>query len=309
MILTQFNKRYTISISGNLLLLFALLLVMLPGCSNEKEKTIQNVYADSLYEHNNLEKYDGVKSTPDSALAINEIPVLCYHQVRDWKPTDSKNDRVFIMPVEKFKGQIQLLHDQGYHYILPGQLVAYLKNKEELPSKPIMLTFDDATASQYMNALPELDKYGFKGVFFIMTVVLNHPFYMSRDEVKILAKEGHVIGCHTWNHEDVVLYKDDDWQIQVEKPVKELETITGMPVKYFAYPYGLWNNNAIEHLKKYGFVAAFRLWGKYDVQEPLYTIRRILVDGNWSSAQLLKAIKKDTAKIAAAYMETCMDRN
>ncbi len=71
-----------------------------------------------------------------------------------------------------------------------------------------------------------------------------------------------------------------------------MEKITGKPVNYFAYPYGLWDSNAVAHLKKYGFTAAFRLWGRYDDRDPLFTIRRILVNGNWNTTQLLTAIKK-----------------
>jgi len=248
-----------------------------------------------LPEYNSVEKYTDSKSGPDSSLRMGEIPVLCYHQVRDWKSSDSRNNRVFIVPIASFKEQMKMLHDNGYNSILPDQLIAYIKKGERLPPNPIMLTFDDATASQYTNALPELDSNGFKGVFFIMTVVLGHERYMSRDEVKALSEEGHIIGCHTWNHEDVTKYNEQDWAIQIEKPRAALESITGKPVKYFAYPYGLWNNNAIEHIKKYGFAAAFRLWGKPDTEGSLYTIRRILVDGNWNSAQLLKAIKKETS--------------
>src|SRR5262245_40758497 len=52
-----------------------------------------------------------------------EVPILCYHQLRDWKPTDSKSSRVYIMPMEVFKEELKALHDSGYTSILPDQLM------------------------------------------------------------------------------------------------------------------------------------------------------------------------------------------
>ena len=279
--------RYPTSIYNLSLIVFALFMFCGCGNGNNNAGTVTD---------NTIKKYAGVKSIPDSTLKNEEIPVLCYHQIRNWKSNDSKYARVYIVSLEKFKEQMKALHDSNYNYILPDQLIAYLQNKEKLPSKPIMITFDDADASQYTNALPELNKNSFKGVFFIMTVVLGHNNYMSSDEVKDLATHGHIIGCHTWNHKSVTKYTEEDWAVQIEKPIRKLESITSMPIKYFAYPNGLWDNNAVERIKKYGFTAAFRLWGKYDTQDQLFKIRRIIVDGNWNTTQFLKAINKDPLK-------------
>jgi peptidoglycan/xylan/chitin deacetylase (PgdA/CDA1 family) len=105
---------------------------------------------------------------------------------------------------------------------------------------------------------------------------------MSRAQVKALSDAGHVIGSHTWDHHNVKKYVGDDWVKQIDKPSKELERITGKRMEYFAYPFGLWNKEAIPELKKRGFVAAFQLTAKRDEQEPLYTIRRMIVPGTWS---------------------------
>jgi peptidoglycan/xylan/chitin deacetylase (PgdA/CDA1 family) len=135
-----------------------------------------------------------------------------------------------------------------------------------------------------------LDKYGFKGVFFIMTVSLGRPRYMSRDQVKALSDAGHVIGSHTWDHHNVKKYEGKDWETQIDKPTRQLEAITGKPIKYFAYPFGLWNEQAIPELKQRGFVAAFQLATHRDEQDPLYTIRRIIASGYWSPATLQRSI-------------------
>jgi peptidoglycan/xylan/chitin deacetylase (PgdA/CDA1 family) len=216
-------------------------------------------------------------------LSRKQVPILCYHQVRDWKPTDSKMAKDYIIPPAVLKDQLKMLHDSGYHTILPDQLYAYLNTGAALPSKPVMLTFDDTDEDQYTVAFPEMNKYGFKGVFFIMTVSLGRlPHYMSREQVKEISDAGNVIGSHTWDHHNVKKYQGQDWAIQIDKPTKQLEALTGKPIRYFAYPFGLWNPQAIPELKKRGFIAAFQLADKMDRQDPLFTIRRIIVPGTWS---------------------------
>jgi peptidoglycan/xylan/chitin deacetylase (PgdA/CDA1 family) len=226
-----------------------------------------------------------------TVLARPEVPILCYHQVRDWKPTDSRSARDYIVPEAAFRAQMKMLADSGYHTILPDQLYEYLNTGKALPSKPVMLTFDDTDLDQFTFARPEMDKHGFKGVFFVMTVSLGRPRYMSKEQVKTLSDAGHAIGSHTWDHHNVKKYQGDDWKIQIEKPSKQLEEITGKPIRYFAYPFGLWNPQAIPELKKRGMVAAFQLYAPRDQQDPLFTIRRIIVPGTWSGPALAARMK------------------
>jgi peptidoglycan/xylan/chitin deacetylase (PgdA/CDA1 family) len=169
---------------------------------------------------------------------------------------------------------------------LPDELLAYLTSGAKLPAKPIMLTFDDTDVEQFTLAAPELKKYGFKGVFFIMTVSIGRTRYIGSDQIKALSDAGHVIASHTWDHQNFKKYTGDDWVKQIEKPTKRLEEITGKPITYFAYPFGLWNAEGIPELKKRGFKAAFQLSEKRDEKEPLFTIRRNIAAGSWSAERL-----------------------
>jgi hypothetical protein len=44
-------------------------------------------------------------------------------------------------------------------------------------------------------------------------------------------------------------------------------------------------------LKNNNFLGAFQLTGKRDIKDPLFTIRRIIVDSYWNEKQLLNAMK------------------
>lgn len=224
-------------------------------------------------------------------IARKQVPILCYHQIRNWKPTDSKVAKDYIVPEEQFRAQMKSLHDSGYQTILPDQLFDYLAYGAAIPEKSVILTFDDNDLDQYSVAYPELKKYGFKGVFFIMTVSMNKPRYMSREQIRELSDAGHVIGSHTWDHKNVKKYEEGDWAVQIEKPSRQLEEITGKKIEYFAYPFGLWKPEVIPGLKQRGMKAAFQLADKRDPQDPLHSIRRIIVPGQWSVSTMHRAMR------------------
>lgn len=229
-----------------------------------------------------------------TVLARPQVPVLSYHQIRDWRATDSKSAKDYIISPADFNAHMQMLADSNYHTIRPDQLQAYLTTGAKLPAKPVMLTFDDGDENQYTNALPTLNKHGFKGVFFIMTVAIRRHGkqpYMDKTQLKQLADAGHAVKAHTWDHHNVKKYQGPDWVTQFQEPKAKIEAITGKPVRYLAYPFGLWNEAAIAELKKYGYIGAYQLSEpKRDANDPLFSIRRIIASGYWSARTLHNAM-------------------
>jgi peptidoglycan/xylan/chitin deacetylase (PgdA/CDA1 family) len=224
----------------------------------------------------------------NTILSRTQVPVLCYHRLREWKPNEKESMKAYIVPVANFRAQIKMLADSGYHAITPDEYYAYLASGRPLPSKPAMITFDDTSEEHYTIALSELEKYGFKGAFFIMTVSIGRPGYMSKEQIKDLSDKGHTIASHTYDHHNVKKYEGEDWDKQMLKPKEKLESIIGKPVDYFAYPFGEWKAAAIPELQKRNYKAAFQLVGKRDSTAPLYTIRRMIVPGGWDGTKLHK---------------------
>ncbi|MGZ5135032.1 MAG: polysaccharide deacetylase family protein [Flavitalea sp.] len=225
-------------------------------------------------------------------LSRPQVPILCYHRLRDYRSTDGAGAKTYIVPAAVFQRQIKMLADSGYHTITPDEYYAYLTSGVRLPEKPVMISFDDTSEEQFTVGAAELDKYGFKGVFFIMTISIGRPGYMSSDQLKALSQKGHVIASHTTDHHNVKKYSGKDWDFQLAKPKHKLESIIGKPVEYFAYPFGEWNEMAIPELKKRNYKAAFQLSSnKRDKNEPLYAIRRMIVPGTWDGRAMDKWMK------------------
>lgn len=220
--------------------------------------------------------------------SYKEVPVLCYHNINT---TPGKEDDYRISAFH-FEQQVKALYDSGYHTILPDELYDHLSKGTPLPPKPVMLTFDDTHETHFSIAAAVLEKYRFKGVFFIMSVCIGKKNYMSAQQIKTLAERGHSIECHTYDHPSVKSISGKQWEQQIDNPVKKLEAITGKPVEYFAYPYGVWDEPAIIELKRRGIKAAFQLTGKKSQKEPFYTIKRMLVPGTWSERDLLKQMAR-----------------
>jgi peptidoglycan/xylan/chitin deacetylase (PgdA/CDA1 family) len=230
----------------------------------------------------------GRPGTPEEILQRGTVPVLCYHQIREQTAADSASARPLICPPSVLEGHLRALIEAGTRPVTSTQLVDHLELGTPLPDMPVMLSFDDASGGQYTNALPILLQLGIPATFFVMTVVLDRPNWLSRDDVRELDAAGMAIASHTWDHHPVTKYAEADWATQLEKPRAQLEQIIGRTVDLFAYPYGLWNTAALPHVQAAGYRAAFQLTGQPpDPQQPLLTIRRVLVPSSWDNHTLL----------------------
>lgn len=103
--------------------------------------------------------------------------------------------------------------------------------------KVVILTFDDGYESQYSNAKPILDKYGFKATFYIVcNYVGSGDNRMTWEEIKSLQQEGHDIASHTMNHDDLSKLTPQEVEYEVAQS-KQCLLEQGINPKSFAYPF------------------------------------------------------------------------
>jgi len=86
-----------------------------------------------------------------------------YHYVRDLK--NSRFPEIKGLEVELFKEQISYL-EKNYHFVTAEQVIAAFKKEERLPSKAVLLTFDDAYIDHYTNVFPILEHKKIQGCFY-----------------------------------------------------------------------------------------------------------------------------------------------
>ncbi len=116
--------------------------------------------------------------------------------------------------------------------------------------KVVALTFDDGPSPVWTpRILDELKRAGIKATFFMIGQhVEKYPEIAKR-----VAREGHEIGNHTYDHHVLIYYK----MYELEKEVKEAEevirSVTGRTTKYFRPPKAMLTGEEKQKLKEMGY--------------------------------------------------------
>ncbi len=147
---------------------------------------------------------NSIKNTPvakgEAAIAV---PILMYHGVRVEGELESNTTH------ENFINQMEMLKKEGYQTISVAEFDLFQQGKFELPSKPIVLTFDDGRKDSFYTVDTILKKLGFKATIFIASAKPNDddPFFLSWNELKKLKDTNRwEIEAHGRNsHEPIII--------------------------------------------------------------------------------------------------------
>lgn len=130
------------------------------------------------------------------------IPVLVFHGIGNWQ------DR-YTVSQDNFARELALLQHLGYHTISTNQYAAWRRGeKVKLPSRPILITFDDGRFDSWRGADRVLARYRMRATMFVITgpVVRHNLFYLKWNEIQQMQRSGRWdIQFHANNgHVDVV---------------------------------------------------------------------------------------------------------
>lgn len=185
------------------------------------------------------------------------IPIIMYHQVRNDKSGD------MIISKAKLEEELSYLKREGYYSISPSEWLDYCDGRIGLPPKCVILTFDDGWKSQYQNAVPLLEKYGFRGVFYVYPDFVGGSAAMNWKQIQSLAKRGHTVGCHSMTHPKLTPDKnesDRNYKARIKEEIAEskkvIEEKTGINVTDFCFPYGYYSEDCFKLLDKAGYETA-----------------------------------------------------
>jgi peptidoglycan/xylan/chitin deacetylase (PgdA/CDA1 family) len=178
---------------------------------------------------------------------MSRLPILMYHNVSERKE-DSKG---LTISTEKLEEQFQYLKSKGY----TSFHLSELENLKKIPSKSIVLTFDDVTENQFLNALPLLKKYNLKAVFYIpffyigKTDLWNNGTekIMSLDQIKSTDLELVEFGFHSFKHRDYNSLSNDEIKADFDA-CKQIISENNLKVyPSVAYPYGSYPRKGAEN--------------------------------------------------------------
>ena len=109
------------------------------------------------------------KKAPVPSGPVTYVPILYYHYIRI---NPSPRDRLgfsLSTPPAVFRAQMQYLADHGFHVISLHEAVVAVKNHSGLPTRPIVLTFDDGYADFFTTAVPILQSHRFTATSFVIS--------------------------------------------------------------------------------------------------------------------------------------------
>ena len=181
------------------------------------------------------------------------IPVLEYHMVTAHPPEDAGS---YNVPPEEFSAQLDYLAEQGYTTITMLEYMKARKGKLELPEKPIILTFDDGYADNYLEMLPILEAHGMKAVVYMVTNDIGQPGYLTWAQLREMQERGVEIGSHTANHMPLTELPSEERadEVQLSKLLMEWNGIR--TVFSLSYPNGKYDDALTELLKESEYLTA-----------------------------------------------------
>lgn len=206
------------------------------------------------------------------------VPILMYHHLDDLPPTATELQLTWTVAPRNFGAQMNWLAQRGFQTITLAQLIAHLKRGQPLPSKPIVISFDDGWAEGYSVAFPVLKKHNFVGTFFVYTDPLDRPQYLTWAQLQEMSAAGMDIQAHTLSHPHLRALPADAAAREIAESKRILEKRLGKPVVAFAYPFGEYDSAVIEMVKRAGYESAVTLApGYHQRADELFTLHRIRV--------------------------------
>ena len=189
---------------------------------------------------------------------LARIPVLMYHDILPKKLV------FFDMTPQEFEQQLRSFRERGITPISLEQLVTHLRTGLPLPGKPVLLTFDDGYESAYKYVFPLLKQYGYPAVFSIYT--LNVGKNTGRDHVtwaqlrEMIASPLVTIASHSVTHPmDLRALPTSQLRLEVMESKRILEAQLGIPIQYFTYPSGKYDERVTDLLRQAGYRAALTM--------------------------------------------------
>lgn len=243
---------------------------------------------------------------PVQHILSQPVPILMYHYVRSVSQADDPLGYDLSVTPALFAEQLDALRRAGYQTITPTQLAL-----GDVPTQPILLSFDDGYRDFYDAAYPALIERGMTAVVFVITGSLDDRDgrYLTRAQVQELAASGIAIGSHTVSHLNLVAADTRRRQDELLISRQVLEQLTGQRVIAVAYPAGETNNEVVELADYVGYsLGVTTHHGAVLPASPRLLLPRIRVRGGDSPEALLTAIERArTATEPAAGSDTVSD--
>jgi peptidoglycan/xylan/chitin deacetylase (PgdA/CDA1 family) len=195
------------------------------------------------------------KPLPDRTI---QLPVLMYHRIGPVLPTLPAVTRSLTVSPQDFAAQMAWLHTHSYHAVSALQAFDALEYGKRLPSKPVLITFDDGYRDVLWQAAPVLHRLHMPAIEFVITdrISGSDSSFLTWPELAHLERLGVAIGSHTVHHLDLTSLSSSATWTELHVSRSTLEQHLGHPVQWLAYPAGRENPSVVALAQQAGYVLA-----------------------------------------------------
>ena len=192
-------------------------------------------------------------------MPVSKVPIIFFHNI-NLVPRKAKIKGCFTTP-HKFKKQMEFLYKNNFQTVLLEDIVGWIQGKNELPEKPVAITFDDGYRDNYLYAFPVLKEYRYKATFFIVPALIgrNNEWaiqkgemqkpLMSLDEIRTMKDHGFRFGSHTLTHRVLTGIDPEQARHEVIRSKEKMESLLETACHFIAYPAGF-HNEAVQNMVK-----------------------------------------------------------
>ncbi|MEG0841604.1 MAG: polysaccharide deacetylase family protein [Erysipelotrichaceae bacterium] len=218
-----------------------------------------------------------------------KIAVFGYHNLAS---NQAKNKYFKFDPwtssISSFEKQMKYLKEHGYQSISLDEFYLWKKGKAQYSNKTVLITFDDSCYSSVELAKPILKKYGFKASTFVIGYSIPKTFekydesikqHIPKDQLK--DDETMKFYSHSYHQHRKIdgTYAVNAYSMkQLDQDIARAGQTTN--IKYYAYPFGKYNDDIIKTLQNHNVKLAFSYnqFDKVNRNDANYSLPRFSVN-------------------------------
>jgi len=208
---------------------------------------------------------------------LQPVPILMYHVISS-PPAGAPFPDLYVSRSD-FAAEVAWLAAHGYHAVTLQQVFDSWRGVGALPSKPIVLSFDDGYLSQVTNALPVLKAQHWPGVLNLEFRNLQPVWGIRPPGVRKLLAAGWELDAHTLTHPDLTTVDAARLREEVAGSRDAIRKKFHVPVNFFCYPAGRYNGTVIAAVQQAGYLGATTTRYGLARSSELYTLARVRVNG------------------------------
>ena len=199
----------------------------------------------------------------------NPVLVLCYHAIQDLSRDTIL--KPYGTPAPQFAAQLDLLKQRGARFITPDEFRAYVNGSAGVPTRAVLLTFDDCYAELTQVAHTLLRPRHVPALAFAVSGVESHTNEWDQaigcarldllDDAAMIEIQGLgvEIGCHSQSHMEMPKLSAPELERETSGAARQLTERGIRTPRFFAYPYGESDTESRKAVRAAGFEAAFGL--------------------------------------------------